>query len=84
MIVELQQENPDGECLELIDNGDIKSWGITDFRHKKAILKHIKSLINNNNSKQNDDVNLQNQNNLSQSQTNSTRRLRAKNGPWTM
>ena len=43
--IALEEENIDGECFEHVDGSDIKSWGIVDFRHKKAVLRHIKSLV---------------------------------------
>ena len=36
--IALNEENIDGGCFQDIDGSDIKSWGIVDFRHKKAIL----------------------------------------------
>lgn len=41
----LNEENIDGSCLDELEASDIKTWGIVDFKDRKAMFRHIKSLI---------------------------------------
>ena len=43
---ELKKQSIDGGCFEEIDGQDVKLWGIENFRHRKAIVKHIESVVN--------------------------------------
>eukprot|EP01083_Nonionella_stella_P052994 140398_1 len=46
-------DNIDGSCLPHVEKNDIRDWGVTDFKHRVFILKHIQNLQKD---KQNDDV----------------------------
>ena len=43
--VSLKEEDINGEDLCQVDAGDIKSWGIVNFRDKKYLLHQIQQLI---------------------------------------
>eukprot|EP01083_Nonionella_stella_P286094 973714_1 len=49
LLIQLKEENIDGTCLEEMDANDLHRLGVTQFKHKKALMKHIKNLTAQNN-----------------------------------
>ena len=47
------KQSIDGSCIEDIEDDDWKKWGIQNFKERKGLIKHIKSLINKNKNKNN-------------------------------
>eukprot|EP01084_Bolivina_argentea_P126138 223402_1 len=43
----LKEEQVTGDCMCDVDVSDIKRWGIVQFKHSKALMKHIEALIAN-------------------------------------
>ena len=53
----ISEGNVNGDALRYVDREDIESWGIKDFKAKKILYNHIKSLLNQNNNKINNNNN---------------------------
>ena len=41
----LKKESLDGSCLKELDKNDLHRFGVENFKHKSAILRHIQQLI---------------------------------------
>ena len=65
LMVSFNSEGVDGQSMEDIDKNDLKSWGITGFKDRTNIYKHIQNVINggrgNDNNNNNNNQQSQNQ-----------------------
>ena len=54
----LHDEKPNGEDLGYVNEGDIKRWGVSNFRDIKILSQKIKELVNEKNNNNKNDLNV--------------------------